>query len=87
MPSTARQWLGADTAAPAIDFPKANAELVKSNFFEFLNFALQFAPAGPEEKAIRDKLARIGIGAGRTFEFKDLSLEHKARRAAGHEGG
>src|SRR5712671_1375977 len=32
-------------AAPAIDFPKANAELVKKNFFEYLDFALQFAPA------------------------------------------
>src|SRR3954462_7205809 len=40
----------APPAAPAIDFPKANAELVKKNFFEYLDFALQFAPAGPEEK-------------------------------------
>lgn len=68
----------APAAAPKIDFPKANAELVKKNFFEYLDFALQFAPAGPEEKEIRAKLASIGIGAGKTFEFKDLSLEHKA---------
>jgi len=40
----------------AIDFPKADAELVKKNFFEYLDFALQFAPAGPEERAIREKL-------------------------------
>src|SRR6195256_6177568 len=31
-------------AAPVIDFPKINAELVKRNFFEYLDFALQFAP-------------------------------------------
>ena len=31
-----------------------------------------------EDKAIRAKLASIGIGPGKTFEFKDLSLEHKA---------
>jgi len=68
----------APAASPTIDFPKANAELVKKNFFEFLDFALQFAPAGPEEKEIRAKLASIGIGPGKTFEFKDLSLEHKA---------
>lgn len=39
-------------AAPAIDFPKADAELVKKNFFEYLDFALQFAPPGPEERSI-----------------------------------
>src|SRR5258708_12233430 len=64
--------------APTIDFPKANAELVKQNFFSYLDFALQFAPAGPEEVAMRAKLASIGIGPGKTFEMKDLSLEHKA---------
>jgi hypothetical protein len=64
-------------ATAAVDFPKANAELVKKNFFEYLDFALQFAPAGPEERAIREKLARIAVGAGKTFEFKDLPIEHK----------
>ena len=32
----------------------------------------------PEDKEIRAKLASIGIGPGKTFEFKDLSPEHKA---------
>ena len=35
-------------------------------------------PPSPEDKDIRAKLASIGIGPGKTFEFKDLSLEHKA---------
>jgi hypothetical protein len=73
--------------APAIDFPKANAELVKQNFFSYLDFALQFAPAGPEEVAIRAKLASIGIGPGKTFEMKDLSLEHKAAVLLGMKQG
>jgi hypothetical protein len=68
----------APPAAPAIDFPKIDKELVKTNFFEYLDFALQFAPAGPEEEAIRTKLASIGVGPGKTFNFKDLSVEHKA---------
>jgi hypothetical protein len=68
----------APPAAPAINFPKIDKKLAKTNFFEYLDFALQFAPAGPEETEIRAKLARIGIGAGKTFDFKDLSLEHKA---------
>src|SRR5512147_498172 len=65
-------------AAAAIDFPKIDKELVKTNFFEYMDFALQFAPAGPEEEAIRARLATIGIGPGKKFNFKDLSLEHKA---------
>ena len=68
----------APPAAPAIDFPKIDKAMVKTGFFEYLDFALQFAPAGQEEQAIRAKLARIGIGAGKTFSFKDLSVEHKA---------
>jgi len=68
----------APAAAPTIDFPKIDKELVKTNFFEYLDFALQFAPAGPEEEAIRAKLASIGIGPGKKFNFKDLSVEHKA---------
>ena len=68
----------APASAPVIDFPKVNKEMVKTNFFKYLSFALQYAPAGPEENAIREKLASIGIGPGRKFEFKDLSAEHKA---------
>jgi hypothetical protein len=77
----------APPAAPAIDFPKANAELVKQNFFSYLDFALQFAPAGPEEVAIRTKLASIGIGPGKTFEMKDLSAEHRAAVLLGMKQG
>jgi hypothetical protein len=68
----------APAAAPAIDFPRIDKEMVKTNFFDYLDFALQFAPPGPEETAIRAKLATIGIGPGKTFAFKDLSVEHKA---------
>ena len=77
----------APPAAPAIKFPKIDKELVKTNFFEYLDFALQFAPPGPEENEIRAKLARIGVGAGETFDFKDLSLEHKAAVALGMKDG
>ena len=31
--------------ASAVDFPKIDKELVKTNFFDYLDFALQFAPA------------------------------------------
>jgi hypothetical protein len=48
---------------------------------------LQFAPPGPEEEAIRAKLARIGVGAGKTFDFKDLSLKHKVEVGLGMKDG
>ena len=77
----------APPAAPAVDFPKIDKAMVKTNFFDYLDFALQFAPAGPEEKAIRAKLASIGIGPGKAFNFKDLSDEHKAAIALGMKAG
>jgi hypothetical protein len=77
----------APPAAPAIDFPKIDKEMVKTNFFQYLDFALQFAPAGPEEKEMRAKLASIGIGPGKTFDFKDLSPAHKAEVALGMKEG
>jgi hypothetical protein len=77
----------APAAPAAVDWPKFDKELVKTEFFEFLDVALQFAPAGPEEEAIRAKLASIGIGPGKKFAFKDLSLEHKAAILLGMKEG
>jgi hypothetical protein len=74
-------------AAPAINFPKINQELVKENFFGFVDFALRFIPAAPNEKDIRAKLARIGIGAGKTFDFKNLSPEQKLALVQGMKDG
>jgi hypothetical protein len=73
--------------AQAIQFPKANAELVKKNFFEYLDFALQFAPAEENGKEIRAQLARIGIGPGKIFNFKDFPLEQKLEIGLGMKEG
>ncbi len=77
----------APPAPPAISFPKIDKDLVKTEFFDYLDFALQFAPPGPEEQAIRAKLARIGVGQGRTFEFNGLSPAHKAEILLGMKAG
>jgi hypothetical protein len=77
----------APPAAPEINFPKIDKKLVKTNFFEYLDFALQFAPPGPEEKEIRAKLARLGIGAGKTFAVKDLSPEQQEQVGLGMKDG
>jgi len=74
-------------APPAIDYLKADAEIAKKEFWELLDFALQYSPAGPEEAEIRARLASIGIGAGKKFEMKDLSLEHKAAVLLGMKAG
>jgi hypothetical protein len=68
----------APPAAPKIDFLPATTAGIKDNFFQYLDAALQYVPVTPQDAAIRAKLTRIGIGPGKTFEFKDLSLEHKA---------
>jgi len=77
----------APPAAPALNWPPINDKLAKESFFEYLDFVLQFAPPGPEEQAIRAKLKRIGIGAGSTFKFKDLDLEHKLEVGLGMKAG
>jgi len=77
----------APPVAPAINFPKMDKELVKTGFLEYLDFSLQFAPPRPEENEIRAKLARIGVGAGKTFDFKSLSPEQKAAIVEGMKAG
>jgi hypothetical protein len=68
----------APATAPTINFMPANTAGIKENFYQYLDAALEYVPVTDADKAIREKLARIGIGPGKTFAFKDLSLEHKA---------
>ncbi|MBY5817669.1 DUF1254 domain-containing protein [Rhizobium leguminosarum] len=77
----------APPAAPMIEFLPATTAGIKKNFFEYLDVALQFVPETSRDKDIRAKLARIGIGPGKTFEFKDLPLEHKAELLVGMKQG
>jgi hypothetical protein len=83
----ARTWLAMSVQNTLIDFPKVTRELVKSNFFECLDFALQFAPAGADEKDIRAKLAQIGAGAGKTFNLNELPLGHRLEIGLGMKEG
>jgi hypothetical protein len=73
--------------APSINFVPANTAGIKDNFFGYLGAALQFVPETPDDKAIRGRLATIGIGPGKTFEFKDLSADHKAAVLLGMKEG
>ena len=84
--------LGKDAVTPHHDALDAlvkleNKVFVETHFFDYLDFALQFAPPGPEEADIRAKLARIGVGGDKKFAFKDLSAEHKAAILLGMRDG
>jgi hypothetical protein len=68
----------APPAAPKIDFVPATTKGIKENFYAYLDAALEFVPETPDTKDLRSRLASIGIGPGKKFAFKDLSLEHKA---------
>jgi hypothetical protein len=68
----------APKAAPAIDFIKpltAEEEKTSLEFFNILNFVLQFCPTVPSEKALMARFAKIGVGAGKTFDPSKLSPE------------
>ena len=72
---------------PPIDFPNIDKELAKKNFFEYLDFMLQFIPPAANEADIRAKLAEIGVGAGKKFNFKDLPLDQKIEIGLGMKAG
>ena len=77
----------APSPAPAINFVRASTKDIKSNFYEYLDAALAFVPASTLDNSVRTCLARIGIGPGKTFDFKHLSLEHKAAVLLGMKAG
>jgi hypothetical protein len=78
---TLSQFLGtpAPAAAP-VDFikPLTPAEEKTSlQIFNILNFVLQFCPTVPSEKDLMARFAKIGVGAGKTFDVSKLSPEIK----------
>jgi len=71
----------APKAASAIDFVKPltpDAQKTSPEFFNILNFVLQFCPTVPSEKDLMARFAKIGVGAGKTFDASKLSPELKA---------
>jgi hypothetical protein len=76
------QFLGqaAPNPAPAIDFIKPlSQEEQKSSLemFNIMNFILKFCPTDPSEKKLMERFAKIGVGAGKTFDSSKLSPEMK----------
>lgn len=73
--------------APApIDFvPPLTPEQQRTSpqFFEILNFALRTAPVLPNEREMRDRFARIGIGPDGDFDVDSLTPEMRSAVEAG----
>src|SRR5258708_1953332 len=69
------------SAAPVIDFIKPLTpveEKTSPQFFNILNFVLQFCPTNPSDTELMSRSARIGVGAGKTLDASKLSPEMKA---------
>ena len=76
------QFLGkpAPPAAPTIDFIKPlspDQERTLPEFFNILNFVLEFCPTNPSEKELMVRFAKLNIGAGKNFDVAQLSPEVK----------
>lgn len=52
-------------------------------FFNELNFVMNFCPPVASEKALMERFAKIGVGAGKTIDFTTLSPDAKTAIEAG----
>jgi hypothetical protein len=77
----------APPAAPKVDFLPATTAGIQANYFQYLDAAIRFVPPAPEEKEIRAKLAKIGIGSEKPFDFKSLPAEQKEAFILGMKSG
>ncbi|MCU0787503.1 MAG: DUF1254 domain-containing protein [Verrucomicrobia bacterium] len=76
----------APTAAPAVNWPEFNQAAFTTEFPKYLDFLLQFCPpvgTAAVEKPLREKFAKIGIGAGAPSPHKELPAAAKAAVGAG----
>lgn len=84
---TLSSYLGrAAPVAPAVEFPRPLSvaqERSSLEFFNLLNFVLQFCPVHPTEQGLMDRFARLGIGAGRHIDIPAMSPQMKAAIEAG----
>ena len=78
----------APTAAPNIDFMTPldpRGERKSLEFFGELNYLLQFCPTDPSETDLMTRFARIGVGAGKTFNADALKPEIRQAIEAGRD--
>ncbi len=74
------RFLGTTEPAPAPDVAfikplSARDERESLEFFNVLNFILQFCPTHPSETALMERFAKINVGAGKEFDAAALKPE------------
>jgi hypothetical protein len=71
----------APASAPPIDFVaplSPDQQKTSPQFFDVLDFVLQFAPTVPAEQQLRAKFTTLGIGPGGTFDSRALTPEMRS---------
>lgn len=66
----------APPTAVSVTWPAPTADMLTTPaLFPYVNFLLQFCPTNPAETDLMARFAKLGIGAGKTFDFAKLSPE------------
>jgi hypothetical protein len=78
-------FLGQPAPAAAVDFikPLTRGEEKSLEFFNILNFVLQYCPTVSSETELMRRFANIGVGGGRTVDVNALSPEMKTAMQQG----
>lgn len=89
---TLSQYLGqpAPESASAVNFIKPLAQQDQKTSFEFfnqLNFTLNYCPTHASEKELMERFAKLGIGAGKSFDSESFSPEIQQAIADGMADG
>jgi hypothetical protein len=80
----------APAAAPAVSWLKPlspQEQRTSPEFFNVLNFLLQFTAPHPSEKALRARFAKVGVEAGKPFDVAKLRPEMKTTIEGGMADG
>ena len=80
----------APVTAPAVDFirPVSREDQKTSlQFFNILNFILQYCPTDPSEVDLMARFAKIGVGAGKTIDINALSPQIRTAMEQGMADG
>lgn len=71
-----------------VDFPEFNVGRARTpEFFNYLNFALQFCAVAEDEKSLLKRFAKIGIIPGKPFDYSTMSETEKKALIDGMAAG
>lgn len=78
---------GNPAAVAKVDFPAIDKQSMQADFFKYLDFAMRFNAPFADDRAIRQQLARIGVGPDRTYSFTELPDEVRQAVMQGAQQG